>query len=106
MTNTLLGIGGGKVRMNVGRLGECNGMLIEIDMHHFVHGSTGTLGITVAVVPWALLLLLLAVVVRDESLFIKPRKLTLSTKILLDADRIRTMQAENEIFMVRFARMY
>ena len=38
--NLLLGIGG-KMRMNVGRLGECNGMLIEIDMHHFVHGSSG-----------------------------------------------------------------
>ena len=50
MTINLLGIGGGKVRMDVGRLGECNGMLIEIDMHHFVHGSSGTLGIIIIIV--------------------------------------------------------
>jgi hypothetical protein len=56
-------------------------------------------------VAWGLLLLSLAVVVRDESVFIKPRKLALSTKTLSegDADRM-AMQAENEIFMVSFAR--
>ena len=45
--------------------------------------------------------------VRDESLLIKPRKLALSTKMSAeggDADRM-AMQAENEIFMVRFARI-
>ena len=51
MTINLLRIGGGKMRMNVGRLGECNGMLIKIDMHHFVNCSSGgTLGIIIIVV--------------------------------------------------------
>ena len=57
--------------------------------------------------PWELLLLSLAVVVRDESLLIKPRKLAPSTKMSAeggDADRM-AMQAENEIFMVGFARI-
>ena len=38
------------MRMNVGRLGECNGMLIKIDMHHFGLGVGGILGTIIIII--------------------------------------------------------
>ena len=60
----------------------------------------------VAVLSWGIFLLSLAVVVRDESLLIKPRKLALSTKMSADGDDAdrKVTKARNEIFMVRFDR--
>ena len=85
------------MRMNIGRLSECNGMMIKIDMHHFVNGSSAILGN---------ILIIVGSVVRDESLLIKPRKLALSTKMSADGDDAdrKVTKARNEIFMVRFDR--